>query len=102
MSIGDRRVHVGIAQDSKLGSIHFILYVNDIWNLRLKGRPIMYADDAVLIYVAENETELQNMMQHDMNIIIDWMNLNLISLNIDKTHLMLFGRAKKLQYRGTR
>ena len=53
-----RRVHVGVAQDSKFGPIYFIMYVNDIWNLRIKGTLIMYAVDAVLIYVAENETEL--------------------------------------------
>jgi len=54
----------------------------------------MYADDAVLIYIAESQEELNSMMQNDLDLILEWMARNLLSLNTSKTFLMLFGRAK--------
>lgn len=89
-------VEVGIPQGAKLGPLQFIVYINDLLKLHFKGKIILYADDAVLTYASEDQTALQEMMQHDMNIMVDWLHQNVMTINAQKTCYMLFGRARSL------
>lgn len=91
-----RNVNVGVAQGSKIGPLHFIIYINDMLDLKLYGMPILYADDAVLAYAGDNWNELQLMMQHDADVLNDWFCRNVLTLNIDKTKYMTFGKAKSM------
>lgn len=50
-------VDFGTPQGSTLGPILFLLYMNDICNLKLNGKIILFADDAVLIYTSNNNNE---------------------------------------------
>jgi hypothetical protein len=51
-------VSYGVPQGSVLGPLLFILYINDIPHLT-KGRPIMYADDTLILNVGQDMNELQ-------------------------------------------
>ena len=39
----------GVPQGSLLGSLHYILYINDIFNLFTVDRPLTFADDTKLL-----------------------------------------------------
>lgn len=92
------KINVGVAQGSKLGPLHFITYINDLLSTCIDfiGRLILYADDAVLTYMADTPEQLQQMMQRDIIILHKWLCRNVLTLNIDKTCYMTFGKARHI------
>lgn len=83
-----------IAQGSKLGPLHFITYVNDLFSIDFISRLILFADDIVLTFIADSPDELQQMMQHDIPLLQDWLCSNVLTLNTGKTCYMTFGKAR--------
>lgn len=64
-----RNINVSVAQGSKMGPLHFIIYINDLLKLGFIGRLILYADDAVLTYPSKTIEEIQEAMQHDADLL---------------------------------
>jgi len=91
-----RNVNVGVAQGSKLGPLHFIIYINDMLKLDLIGQLVLYADDAALIYALDSPQDLQNAMQHDADMLYEWLSRNVLSVNAVKTCYVTFGRTKNI------
>lgn len=89
-------VSTGIGQGTILGPLLFILYINDMFDMDLKGKLVLYADDAVFMYSCDSPSELQEAMQHDLALLQKWLIINILTLNVQKTQYMLFGRAKTL------
>lgn len=55
-------------QGSNLVPMIFILVINDVFELKLYGTLIMFADDAALVYEnAKNTDELFYQMQSELN-----------------------------------
>lgn len=90
------KVNVGVAQGSKIGPLHFLIYINDMLDLNLYGKLILYADDAVLAYACDDWIELQLIMQHDADVLNDWLCRNVLTLNVDKTKYMTFGKSNSM------
>lgn len=68
-------------------------------NLKLCGRLILYADDAVLVYACNDWNELQMAMQADAQVLNEWFNRNILTLNTLNTlntKYMTFGIANSL------
>ena len=80
----------GTAQGSCLGPLLFILFVNDIHHLPLYSKLILFADDTTIFNSHTCSKYLQFMLEHDLNIMIDWFNANKLSLNLQKTVAMQF------------
>lgn len=91
-----RRILVGVAQGSKMGPLHFLIYINDLFQLEFLGNILMYADDTVLYYAADSAEELEKMMLNDMNLLHKWCVRNILTINVGKTCYMTFGRASLL------
>lgn len=86
----------GVVQGSKLGPLHFIIYVADMLTLGLIGTMILYADDTALCYACDTAVELEETMQRDALILHQWLCCNVLTMNIGKTHYMTFGKGKNL------
>ena len=85
----EARLQCGTAQGSILGPLFFILYVNDIFSYVKYNQGItMYADDTLLIAQGETLEALVQACQESLNEIINWCNLNKLTVNIDKTKTM--------------
>lgn len=83
-------VRVGVPQGSNLGPLLFLIYINDLPNLKLNGKPRLFADDTSLSYKAKDVCELIRRMKSDMELLYGFFNENLLSLNLSKTKYMIF------------
>lgn len=79
-----------IPQGSALGPLFFLLYINDIFQMQLHGKLILFADDTAIVYTESNPDALEAKMQRDLKILNRWFTLNSLTLNTDKTKAMVF------------
>lgn len=83
-------VKKGVPQGSILGPDLFKIYIDDITHLALNGSIQLYADDAVIKYSIDSESELKGAILSDLAVVEEWLQKNKLSLNIKKTKVMLF------------
>ena len=81
---------LGVSQGSNIGPSLFLIYINDIGNLPLKGTPRLFADDTALFYPNTNVASVIGDIVSDLTILSQYFNENLLSLNIPKTKYMIF------------
>lgn len=81
----------GVPQGSVLGPQLFNLYINDIFNVSQSLKLILFADDTNIFYSSNDYHELECTMNRELNEIKRWMDINKLSLNINKTKAMTFG-----------
>lgn len=79
----------GVPQGSRLSTLLFLVYVNDIFDLPLNAYMQLYADDILLIYSAKDMRTLYEEANSDLDKIYDWFYNNLLSFNIDKSKYMI-------------
>ena len=73
----------GVPQGSILGPLLFLLYINDISSVSNILFSILFADDTTLFYSPKNLQELSDVIHNELSKIIEWLNANRLSLNID-------------------
>ena len=85
-------VTVGTPQGSCLGPLLFLMYINDL-NLNLEyAKVILFADDTTIFLGHRNLNYLNWCLSVDLQNINDWFLANKLSLNIDKSHYIHFGK----------
>lgn len=86
-------ISTGVPQGSIMGPFLFIIYVNGLTSIAQTAHSIMYADDTV-IYTAISKrptlTEIEA-YQLDLNNISNWCKRNKLSVNSQKTKVMILG-----------
>lgn len=84
-----RSVHRGVPQGSVLGPLLFIIYVNDLPDI-IPETVIAFADDNSAILSAKTTEDLENKILHSVNLLKNWYDQNLLTLNLEKTEIMQF------------
>ena len=84
----------GVPQGSVLGPLFFLLYVNDIDNVCTDLYSVLFADDTNLFISGKEIEPLYSSMNTALGKIVTWLQSNKLSLNVLKTHYMLFTLKK--------
>lgn len=82
----DLPIKFGVPQGSILGPTLFLIYINDLCQLAIpKTKIITYADDTVLLVAEKSWKEAFFSAQTGLDIVINWLKQNILTLNVDKT-----------------
>jgi hypothetical protein len=100
VQIGDQRskfkiIRTGVPQGSVLGPVLFLLYMNDFPKCLHQVKSTLYADDTNLYITGNNINNLINLMENEMSNASDWMKVNKLSLNIEKTGFVIYHSKNK-------
>ena len=90
-------IKAGVPQGSILGPLFFSICINDLINISTKLKFLMYADDTTIYFNLEDFTHLnmENEINDEIEKITIWLKVNKLSLNVQKTKLMIFHRKQK-------
>lgn len=87
----------GVPQGSILGPTLFLIYINDLCNLKLdRGTIISYADDTALLFSADSDSEVFEFAQNGFNVVNKWLQHNLLTLNAEKTNYIKFSMRDQI------
>ena len=80
---------------SILGPLLFLLYINDLSTVSDTSLPFMFADDTTFfLYMCNNLNTLTNNINTELIKIDEWLKCNKLSVNIKKTHYIIFSSNK--------
>ena len=79
-------------EDSILGPLLFLMYINDFGNMTETGRQILFADDATHFDSDYNFMEVLRRVNLELITLTNWFLANRLSINVIKSEGMVFTR----------
>ena len=83
----------GVPQGSILGSLLFLLYINDLPLSSPSSHFIIFADDTNILFSHKDPIQLEKLINNELKKISNWFKENKLSLNIDKTNFILYKKS---------
>ena len=92
ITCGDKQTNIetitcGVPQGSILGSLLFLIFVNDLHEVTKYLDPITFADDTNLFYSHKNIKTLFQIVNSELNLVNEWFLANKLSLNVKKNKI---------------
>ena len=86
----------GVPQCSIIGPLLFLVYINDLPNCLNEGIPRMFADDTNISFSSNTLSDLEHLINFELQSLNRWLIANKLSLNIAKTEFMVVGSRQRL------
>ena len=97
-----KSITCGVPQESVLGPLLFLLYINNLPNISKILDLYLFADDTNIYYQDDSLIKLEKIINKELRSLYLWLNVNRLSLNIDKTNFVIFHPFNKpLKYNVT-
>lgn len=87
-------ISCGVPQGSILGPLLFLLYINDLSKVSNTIFTILFADDSNMFVSGKSPNDLVDIMNMEMVKVLNWLQANKLSLNLKKTHFILFRKKR--------
>ena len=68
----------------------FLIYMNDMSRVIHHSEMHHFADDTNLLYSSNSMKKINRQINHNLKLIVHWLRANRISLNVDKTEIVIF------------
>ena len=78
-----------------LGSLLFLIYIDDISKAIIFSSVHRFADDTNILYVSSSLKDINKKISHDLSNLIQWLRTNKISQDISKTEIVIFKAHSK-------
>ena len=82
-----------------LGPLLFLLYINDLNKAVVQSKVHHFADDTVFLYASHSLKNLNKTVNFDLSTLVKWLRANKISLNVNKTEIVVFRSPTKQIYK---
>ena len=86
----------GVPQGSILGPLLFLMYINDLSNVSEYCFSLLFADDTNMFHTGKDMKIVCDQVNEDLKNVQEWLDCNKLSLNICKTHYMIFTPRNKI------
>ena len=80
----------GVPQGVVHGHLLFLIYINDLPNISKTLTFYIFADDTNIYYESNSLNELEKTVNKELDKLYLWLNVNRLSLQIDKTNYIMF------------
>jgi len=88
-------IKIGVPQGSILGPLLFLLYINDLPKISDSSKFTLFADDTTMCLGGSDYSILMDCARQALKGLYDWTVCNRLSLNTEKTSVMLFTNRKQ-------
>ena len=85
-----KELSCGVPQGSSLGPLLFLIYINDFRLCLNKTNSGHFADDTFIVYSSKKLKSIETVINTELKQVVQWLRLNKLSLNSDKTELIFF------------
>lgn len=86
-------IEYGVIQGGTLAAQFFLIFIDQLCKMNLKGRLYLFADDTAILCEGESLEEVFESANADLNATFRWLCEHSLSLNIKKTNYLVFSNS---------